>query len=279
MAKAHSITRKIFTTSVTLSVGTVIVLAVVVVSLISIHITPYNTTDMHIMDRFKPPSSSYFFGTDQYGRDLFSRVLVGGRTSLALGIGAVLLELILGIPIGIMTGYFGGKTDEVLMRLMDTLMSIPSLLMALLILTALGGSMLNAMLAIGIVGAPRIARVVRSATLSRKNEEFVLAAKARGESNLYVMFGEIFPNVLSPTIIEASIGVGFAIMIGAGLSYLGLGVQPPNADWGLMIRQAREYIFVSSYPMTVPGCALAFTIIGFNLLGDGLRDLIGEQTE
>ncbi|UCF90230.1 MAG: ABC transporter permease [Desulfobacterales bacterium] len=271
--------KKIFVTNPTLAVGLLIVLVVAVVSLGAVYMTPYNITELHILDRLQPPSKDYFFGTDQYGRDLFSRVLVGGRTSLTLGLGAVLLELLLGIPIGIMTGYFGGKTDEVLMRLMDTLMSIPSLLMALLILTALGGSMLNAMLAIAIVGAPRIARVVRSATLALKNEEFVLAARARGESHRFVMFGEILPNVLSPIIVEATIGVGFAIMIGAGLSYLGLGVQPPNADWGLMIRQAREYLFASPYPMLFPGCALAVTIIGFNLLGDGLRDLIGEQTE
>jgi peptide/nickel transport system permease protein len=187
--------------------------------------------------------------------------------------------LLLGIPIGLVTGYFGGKTDEVLMRLMDTLISIPSLLMALLILSALGGSMFNAMLAIGIVGAPRIGHVVRCSTLSVKNEEVVLAAKARGESRLFIMFGEILPNVLSPIIIEATIGVGFAIMIGASLSYLGLGVQPPQADWELMICQAREYLFSSPYPMVFPGLALAVTIIGFNLLGDGLRDFIGEKAE
>ncbi|MCP4630225.1 MAG: ABC transporter permease [bacterium] len=234
---------------------------------------------MHLLDRLRGPTINFIFGTDQYGRDIFSRVLVGGRTSLTLGLGAVLLQLLLGIPIGLVTGYFGGKTDEILMRLMDTLISIPSLLMALLILSALGGSMFNAMLAIGIVGAPRIGRVVRSSTLSVKNEEFVLAAKARGESHIFIMFGEILPNVLSPIIIEATIGVGFAIMIGASLSYLGLGVQPPQADWGLMIRQAREYLFSSPYPMVFPGLALAVTIIGFNLLGDGLRDFIGEKTE
>jgi peptide/nickel transport system permease protein len=143
----------------------------------------------------------------------------------------------------------------------------------------LGGSMLNAMLAIGIVQAPRLARIVRSSTLSVKNEEFVLAARARGESHRFIMFGEILPNVLSPIVVEATIGIGFAMMIGAGLSYLGLGVQPPHADWGLMIRQAREYLFISPYPMLVPGVALAITIVGFNLFGDGLRDLIGEKTE
>jgi peptide/nickel transport system permease protein len=271
--------RRVLTVSPTMIIGSIIVAATILITAISIYVTPYEITEMHFLDRLKGPTINFIFGTDQYGRDIFSRVLVGGRTALTLGLGAVLLQLLLGIPIGLVTGYFGGKTDEVLMRLMDTLISIPSLLMALLILSALGGSMFNAMLAIGIVGAPRIGRVVRSSTLSVKNEEFVLAAKARGESHIFIMFGEILPNVLSPIIIEATIGVGFAIMIGASLSYLGLGVQPPQADWGLMIRQAREYLFSSPYPMLFPGLALAGTIIGFNLLGDGLRDFIGEKTE
>jgi len=278
--KAYLITtRRVLTVSPTMLLGFILVGATILITAISIYVTPYSITEMHFLERLREPTTSFIFGTDQYGRDIFSRVLVGGRTSLTLGLGAVLLQLLLGIPIGLVTGYFGGKTDEILMRLMDTLISIPSLLMALLILSALGGSMFNAMLAIGIVGAPRIARVVRSSTLSVKNEEFVLAAKARGESHIFIMFGEILPNVLSPIIIEATIGVGFAIMIGASLSYLGLGVQPPQADWGLMIRQAREYLFSSPYPMLFPGLALAVTIIGFNLLGDGLRDFIGEKAE
>ena len=278
--KAYLITiQRVLTVSPTMVIGSIIVGTTVLITAVSIYVIPYNITEMHFLDRLQGPTTHFIFGTDQYGRDIFSRVLVGGRTSLTLGLGAVLLQLLLGIPIGLVTGYFGGKTDEVLMRLMDTLISIPSLLMALLILSALGGSMFNAMMAIGIVGAPRIGRVVRSSTLSVKNEEFVLAAKARGESHIFIMFGEILPNVLSPIIIEATIGVGFAIMIGASLSYLGLGVQPPQADWGLMIRQAREYLFSSPYPMIFPGLALAMTIIGFNLLGDGLRDFIGEKAE
>ena len=274
-----AVARRVFTVSPTMTMGSIIVSAAILITAFSIHMTPYDITEMHFLERLREPTIEFIFGTDQYGRDIFSRVLVGGRSSLTLGLGAVLLQMLLGIPIGLVTGYFGGRTDEVLMRLMDTLISIPSLLMALLILSALGGSMFNALLAIGIVGAPRIGRVVRSSTLSVKNEEFVLAAKARGESHIFIMFGEILPNVLSPIIIEATIGVGFAIMIGASLSYLGLGVQPPQADWGLMIRQAREYLFSSPYPMIFPGLALAVTIIGFNLLGDGLRDFIGEKAE
>ena len=189
--------------------------------------------------------------------------------------GAVALGLALGVPIGLGSGYAGGRTDDVVMRVMDALLAFPSLLMALLIVTALGASLTHALLAIGVANTPGVARIVRSATLAIKEEEFVLAARARGESPLYVMFGEIFPNVLPPVVIEATIRIGFAILTGASLSFLGLGIQPPTADWGLMIREARQYVFLSPWPLLVPGVALGVTIIGFNLFGDGLRDRLG----
>ena len=148
----------------------------------------------------------------------------------------------------------------------------PSLLLALLIITALGASASHALLAIGVANAPGIARIVRSAALGLRETEFVLAARARGERHLYVMFGEIFPNVLSPIVVEATIRIGFAILTGASLSFLGLGIQPPQADWGLMIREARQFVFLSPWPLVAPGVALGLTIIAFNLFGDGLRD-------
>lgn len=257
-----------------LAIGASILGLVILVSLVAPLVSPYVATEQHILDRLRGPSPKYLLGTDQYGRDLLSRTLTGGRTSLILGLGAVTLGLTLGIPIGLGTGYFGGRVDDLVMRLMDALLSFPSLLMALLIITALGASTGHAMVAIGIANTPGIARVVRSATLSVKNEEFVLAAQARGESHLYVTFGEIFPNVLPPIVIEATIRIGFAILTGASLSFLGLGVQPPQADWGLMIREARQYLFLSPWPLVCPGLALGVTIIGFNLFGDGLRDVI-----
>jgi peptide/nickel transport system permease protein len=257
-----------------LAIGSSILALAILVSFSGPILSPHATTDQHILERLQGPSLKYPFGTDQYGRDLLSRTLLGGRTSLILGIGAVTLGLLLGVPIGLLTGYFRGKTDEVVMRFMDTLLSFPSLLMALLIITALGAGMTHAMLAIGIANCPGISRIVRSATLSVRNEEFVLAAEASGESHLYIMFSEIFPNILAPTIIEGTIRIGFAMLIGASLSFLGLGVQPPQADWGLMIREARSYLFLSPWPLLCPGAALGMTIIGFNLFGDGLRDMV-----
>jgi peptide/nickel transport system permease protein len=215
------------TRSPALALGGAILTAVLVLGVAAPWVAPYPTTEQHMLDRLKPPGARFVLGTDQYGRDLLSRTLVGAR---------------------------------------------PALLLALLIITALGASLSHALLAIGVANAPGVARIVRSATLSLREAEFVLAARARGERHVYVMFGEIFPNVLAPVVVEATVRVGFAILAGASLSFLGLGVQPPTADWGLMIREARQYVFLSPWPLLAPGTALALTIVAFNLFGDGLRD-------
>ncbi len=256
-------------------VGGVALVLVLALTVLAPWVAPYVPTDQHVLDRLKPPSGRFLLGTDQYGRDLLSRTLVGGRAALVLGVGAVLLGLSLGVPIGLTAGYFGGRLDDVVMRLVDAMLAFPALLLALLIITALGASTGHALLAIGVANVPGIARIVRSVTLSLREAEFVLAAGARGEGHLYVMFGEIFPNVLPSVVVEATIRIGFAILAGASLSFLGLGVQPPQADWGVMIREARQYAFESSWPMVAPGVALGVTIIAFNLFGDGLRDRLG----
>ena len=255
-----------------LAIGTLILGCVLALTLLAPLVAPYGVAEQSIPDRLQRPGGKHLLGTDQYGRDLLTRTLFGGRTALLLGLGAVALGLLFGVPVGLASGYAGGRTDEVIMRVVDALLSFPALLMALMIITALGASTLHALLAIGVANGPGIARVVRSQTLAVKHEEFVLAARAQGESHAYIMFGEILPNLLAPIVVEASIRVGFAILASASLSFLGLGVQPPTADWGLMIREARQYIFLSSWPLLCPGLALALTIVGFNLLGDGVRD-------
>ncbi len=259
----------------TLAIGSAILALMIGVSVLAPWISPYAATEQHIQKRLERPSATYLLGTDQYGRDLLSRTLMGGRTALLLGVGAVLLGLGLGVPVGLGAGYFGGRADEAIMRVVDAMLSFPSLLLALLIITALGASTAHALVAIGIANVPGIARIVRSATLGVREAEFVLAARARGEGHAYLMFGEIFPNVLPPIVVETTIRVGFAMLAAASLSFLGLGVQPPQADWGLMIREARQYVFLSPWPLLTPGVALALTIIGFNLFGDGLRDHLG----
>lgn len=255
-------------------IGLALLVPVVLMSVFAPVITPHDPTKTNVADKFEGPSAEYLLGTDNFGRDLLSRVMMGGRTTLYLGLTSVALALVLGVPVGLAAGYLGGRIDEVLMRAMDILMSIPSLLLALLIVSMLSSNITNAVIAIGIVYAPRIARIVRGSALSVKNEAFVAAAEARGESDVYIMFGEILPNVVSPIIVEASIRIGFAIIIGTSLSFLGLGTQPPQADWGFMIAQARTYIYNTVWFLLWPSLLLGATVLGFNLLGDGLRDVL-----
>ena len=246
-----------------LTIGILILGCVLTFAVLAPLVAPYGVAEQNILDRLQRPGAKHLLGTDQYGRDLLTRTLFGGRTALLLGLGAVALGLLLGVPIGLASGYAGGRTDEVIMRVVDAFLSF---------VTALGASTMHALLAIGLANAPGIARIVRSQTLAVKHEEFVLAARAQGDAHPYIMFGEILPNLLPPIVIEATIRVGFAILASASLSFLGLGVQPPTADWGLMIREARQHIFLSPWPLLCPGLALALTIVGFNLFGDGVRD-------
>ncbi|WP_135807390.1 ABC transporter permease [Halorussus marinus] len=240
-------------------------------------IAPHDPTATGIADQFADPGGETLLGTDKFGRDLFSRVLYGGQASITLGLAATALGLVLGVPIGILSGYLGGKTDEFIMRIMDIFLSIPSLLLALLVVVSLGSGMMNAVLAIGIVFMPRLARITRSSTLSIKNEEYITAAEARGESSLYIAFVEILPSVMPAIIVEASIRVGFGILIGTSLSFLGLGTQPPNPDWGYMVSQARTTMHESIWFVLWPSLALGATILGFNLLGDALRDTLDPE--
>lgn len=226
------------------------------------------------VDAYAPPSTEYLFGTDHLGRDLFSRVMLGGRTSFLIGFGSVAFATAVGVPIGLAAGYKKGRVDELLMRGMDIVMSIPTLLLALLIVTGLGPSLENAILAIGIVYAPRISRVVRASTLTISNEEYVLAAKARGESDLYILFREILPNILGPLSVEASIRVGFAMIVGASLSFLGLGAQPPTPDWGYMIAASLQHVYATPWFMIWPSLAFAISVLSINLMGDGLSDAV-----
>jgi len=184
------------------------------------------------------------------------------------------LAILLGVPLGVTTGYYGGKYDEIAMRLTDALISFPALLLALLFVGIFGANLLNLVVAIGVVYAPRNARVIRSSVLSVKNHDFVKAAKARGESNIYIMRHEILPNIWAPIIIEGSIRIGFAIFIGTSLSFLGLGTQPPTPDLGYMVSTGRENLYNSRWMLIFPSLFLAMLIIGFNLLGDALRDIL-----
>jgi peptide/nickel transport system permease protein len=234
--------------------------------------TPYPPDAVDLLHRSQGMTALHPFGTDQFGRDVLSRVLAGGWRSLTLGAGATLLALALGIPPALAGAYWRGKLDQALMRVTDALLSIPSLVLALLIIVGVGSGQVQAIIALGIAAAPRFMRVIRGTALDAASQDYVLAARARGETALYIQYREILPNIWPPIIVEASIFAGFALMGGAALSYLGLGTQPPAADWGVMVRDAQRYLFQSWSPLIAPAAAISASIIGFNLLGEGLRD-------
>ncbi|WP_421594907.1 ABC transporter permease [Rahnella sp. PD4] len=242
------------------------------------HIAPYDPESISILARYKAPSAEHWFGTDQLGRDIFSRVMVGARATIVLSLLATLMSMVIGAVIGTASAYLGGKTDEAIMRTMDAVMSIPSLLFALLIVSTLGQSSFNAVLAITIAFVPGMVRIARSVSLAARQQDYISAAIARGEATHYIILREMLPNIVAPIIVEATIRVAFAIMLFATLSFLGLGAQPPEPEWGLMVSEARAYFFNAPWMMLIPGVAIALMAVGFNLLGDGLRDALNPRS-
>ena len=255
-----------------LKAGLVIVCTIVVLSLLAPWIAPHPWDTISIRTRFQPPSTTYWFGTDDYGRDVLSRLLMGGRLSLAMGIGATVISVLFGVPVGLAAGYFRGKVDEMLMRIADVLMAIPAIMLGLLVLAVTPPALWKTAAAVGFVYVPLIARVARSVTLGLANEDFVQAARARAESASYILFREILPNAWPPLIVEASLRVTYAILLGSALSFLGLGAQPPSSDWGLMISEARTFIDRAPWIALAPGFAMCLLVVGINLIGDGLRE-------
>jgi peptide/nickel transport system permease protein len=254
--------------------GALLVSAMVALSLVGTVWTPRAPTAVDFLARSAGPSMAHLLGTDNYGRDTLSRVMAGGWRPLSLGFGATAIALITSVPLALAAAYFRGRFDAVLMRFVDALISIPLLVFALLLIVSLGVGHLQAMLAIGLGAVPRFLRVIRSSAIAVASREFVLAARVRGDSAFYIQYGEILPSLWTTIIVEASIFVGFALMGGAALSYLGLGTQPPAADWGVMIRDAQRLISVTWWPLLAPGIATSLSIIGFNLFGEGLNDLL-----
>jgi peptide/nickel transport system permease protein len=255
-----------------LKVGLAIVGAIVVLGLLAPWIAPHPWDTVSIRTRFQPPSATYWLGTDDYGRDVFSRMLMGARLSIAMGVGATLISLAIGVPIGLAAGFFRGRVDEVLMRLADVLMAVPPIMLGLLVLAVTPPALWKTAIAVGLVYVPPIARVTRSVTLGLAGEEFVQAARARAEGTGYILFREILPNAWPPLIVEASLRVTYAILLGSALSFLGLGAQPPSSDWGLMIAEARAFLDRAPWIALAPGLAMCVLVIGINLLGDGLRE-------
>ncbi len=254
--------------------GLIIIICFAFLAVFAPLFAPRNPLEQTISDRMTAPfTDGYILGTDDLGRDMLSRIIYGGRISLVIGIISVGISLLLGITLGIIAGYFGGWADKVIMRVIDIMLAFPYILLTIVIVAILGPSLFNAMVAIGISQMPRYARVIRASVLAEKEMDYVMAERALGTGNLELMFKTILPNALSPTIVQATLGVGESILSSAGLSFLGLGAQPPTPEWGLMIASSKQFITSAWWIVTLPGIAILLVVLGFNLLGDGLRDI------
>ncbi|MDY3918590.1 MAG: ABC transporter permease [Candidatus Limivivens sp.] len=268
-------TWKLFRKNKAAVIGLVILIIFVLVALFADLITPYeNAIAQNPKERLMAPCTQHWFGTDEFGRDLFARVIHGSRRSLSLGVGTTLVSLLIGGFIGACCGIYGSRFDSIVMRICDILNCIPSLLFALAVVAALGSSMTNLLIAVTVISIPGFIRIVRSVILSITEQEYIMAARACDSSNLTIIRKHIIPNAMGPIIIQASMSVASMMLTAAGLSFIGMGVQPPTPEWGVMLSTAREYMKSAPYLLLFPGVSIALSALALNLVGDGLRDAL-----
>ncbi len=255
--------------------GGCVLIAVILLSLAAPLLTSYEPNHVNMVDRLLTPGSpGHILGTDHLGRDMLTRLLYGGRVSVAIGFIAVSIAMFFGILMGLVAGYYKGIFDILSMRFIDILMAFPYVLLAIAIIAALGPGLLNAMIAISIVGIPYYARIVRGTVLSLREQEYIEAQRALGSSNMRILFKHILPNALSPIIVAATLDVGWMIVAASGMSFLGLGAQPPMAEWGVMLSDGKDFLRAAPYISLLPGMAIFVVVLSLNLLGDGLRDAL-----
>jgi len=255
-----------------------IAITVWISELIGIQILPYDPNYSDMTKSFIWPNAEHWFGTDQLGRDVFSRIIDGTKISLFVGVTAVAISLSIGVLLGSIAGYRGGKTDALIMRTMDVMLAIPSILLAIAFMAALGKGLDKAVIAIGLVSIPEYARIVRGSILSVKENDYVQAARVIGNGDSRIIFKHILPNIISLIVVRATLGISSAVLDTAALGFLGLGVQPPFAEWGDMLGRARGFIFTAPYTLIFPGIAITITVLAFNLFGDGLRDALDPKS-
>ena len=255
-------------------IGFSVTLAILLVALLSLGYTPYDPNRMNLSDRFQPPGGAHWLGTDQYGRDIFSRVMKGSANSILVGLVAVSIGMSFGILLGLLSAFYKKWADEAVMRFSDVLYGFPAVLSAILMTSILGPGVINSMIAIGIFNIPIFSRLTRATSLSVWERDYVTSAKAIGRGDLGIIWKYVLPNILSSLIVQGTVQFAIAILAEAGLSYLGLGTQPPHASWGRMLNEAQTFMSTSSWLAIFPGCAIALAVLGFNLLGDGLRDML-----
>jgi peptide/nickel transport system permease protein len=254
--------------------GAVALALIIFAAVFADQISPYNPNSQNLRNRLQPPSAEHLLGTDHFGRDLLSRIIHGGRVSLQVGFLSVSIALAIGGLMGLLAGFYGRFLDSLFMGFVDILLALPAFLLALAIVAALGPSLTNVMIAVGVANVPAFARIARSAVLTVREQDYVAAATAAGSSDLRIMFKHVVPNSLSPVIVQVTLSLAGAILAAAGLSFLGLGAQPPTAEWGSMLNSARPFIRDAHWAVTFPGLAIVITVLALNLVGDGLRDAL-----
>ena len=255
-------------------IGALIVLFLILVALFGNFISPYDPLEMHTKDALQGPCVKYWLGTDRFGRDQLSRLISGTRISMSVSFGSILVAASIGVVIGLISGYYGRYVDAVIMRLLDIIFAFPMLLLALVLVAVLGPSLRNVLIAIGFVQHARFARIVRGSVLAVKEKEYIEGIRSVGARGFTVISRFILPNVLSPVIVQATWGLSIAIMLEAALSFLGLGTQPPMPSWGLMLNESRRFMELAPWMTIFPGLSIMFAVLGFNLMGDALRDAL-----
>ncbi|NBC95079.1 MAG: ABC transporter permease subunit [Deinococcus-Thermus bacterium] len=258
-------------------VGVALVGVLVLAALFAPWLTPYDPTKQALLSVLQAPSGEHLLGTDQLGRDLLARLLYGGRLTLFIGVFAVAVGMVVGVPLGVLAGYYRGWVDMLIMRVMDLMLSFTSFLLAMALVALLGVGLTNVIIAVGIATIPRFARLVRSSVLTIREISYVEASHALGARDGRILSRHVMPNAVAPVIVQATLSMGSTVLTAAGLGFLGLGVQPPTPEWGAMLGEGRNYIFTSAYVTTFPGLAIFVAVLGFNLLGDGLRDALDPQ--
>ncbi len=255
-------------------VGAVLITIMALMAIFSPWLNTHDPYKMDFKQRLQAPSQEHYLGTDEYGRDVYSRIILGSTVAMKVGFFSVSISLIFGVLLGLFSGYYGGWTDSIIMRIMDAIVTFPTLLLAIGIMAVLGPGLINLMIAIGVVYTPRFARVVRSSVLSIREKEYIEAAKITGCNNFSIIFEHILPNCWPPVIILSTINFGYAILWEAALSYLGLGAPPPTPSWGSVLSEGKDFMIIAPWLTTFPGIAIAFVVLGLNLFGDGLRDVL-----
>ncbi|AOV08467.1 nickel transporter permease [Sporosarcina ureilytica] len=250
------------------------VISSIIVTLFGPSIITYDPTKVDVLNKLQSPSKEHWFGTDNFGRDIFTRILYGMPLTLKVGFLSVAMGGIVGVVLGIVSGYYGGKVDTIIMRVMDVLLAFPGILLALAIVSVLGGSLTNVIIAVSIFSVPAFARIVRGSTLSVRKLEYIDAVRALGASDFRIIFKHILPNVMSPIIVQATLRIATAVLTASGLSFLGLGAQPPEPEWGAMLNDGRTYMKSAPHIILFPGMMIVIVVLAFNIFGDGLRDAL-----